>query len=99
MEPPPSSRSLLRKQLQFGPTPTYGLPQLTWLIETGAPAPLQPAGATAMFAPLRKKPKTSLNGESTYSLYSSEAKTYWNTTCCAEVQVKSNSSTTESNVV
>src|SRR5205085_3319472 len=49
-----------------------GLPALTVLIATGWLVP----GALAMFVPLRKKAKTSLNWLLTNSLYSSEPKTY-----------------------
>jgi len=45
--------------------------------------------------PLMKKPKTSLNDVFTYSLYSSEAKTYWNE-IVGVVGTKSNSSTAAS---
>jgi hypothetical protein len=52
----------------------YGLLQLTLLIETGVTL----SGRRAILTPLRKKPKTLFYSELTYSLYSSDAKTYWN---------------------
>jgi len=57
-----------------------------------------PVSTTAQLTPFTKKPKVSLKLVLTYSLYSSEAKTYWKNTV-APLGTKSNSSTVASAVV
>jgi hypothetical protein len=64
------------------------------LIETAYDVP----GTSAMFTPLRKSAKTSLNSVLTYSLCSSDAKAYWKKTL-PEVVEKLISSFTHSKVL
>src|SRR5438067_5367810 len=66
---------------------TDPLPLLILLMVTGVPSL-----NLAQLTPLTKKAKTSLKLLPTYSLYSSEAKTYWNETLLL-LGTKSNSST------
>src|SRR5712691_4204902 len=55
-----------------------GFPPLTVLMVTGCPPTV--AQSALSVVPFTKNPKTSLNPEPTYSLYSSDANTYWNET-------------------
>src|SRR5579859_7149318 len=88
----PLARSLLtyRSGRELGAVPN-GLPLLMVLIDTGS------APTFAQFTPLTKNANVSLNWVLTNSLYSSEAKTYWNDTLAA-FATKSNWSTDASNV-
>src|SRR5438045_3236358 len=89
ISPPPSLGSLLMKNDGFCEFMPSGLPPFTVLIDTGTGGC---TGSSALFAPLTKKPKTSLKAVLANSLYSSEANTYSKVTWLA-VGTKLNSST------